>query len=77
MKIGLLILATTRKKRLVNNFASDGLSISYNRVEEIQSNITKYLSTTYNKQNIVCPPQFQNGYFMVIVTDNIDSNHLR
>ena len=77
IKFGLLILATTRKVSLVNNVASDGLSISYNLVEEIQNNITKYLSTTYNKQNVVCPSLFENGYFMVIAIDNIDNNHHR
>ena len=54
-KIGLLIYATTRKKVLVNKFASDGLSISYNHVVETQSNNAKYLSTKCKKENIVSP----------------------
>ena len=74
VKIGLLIHASTRKKSLVNKFAKDGLSISYNRVEEIQNNITKYLCTKYNKENIVCPPQLQNGCFTITAIDNIDHN---
>lgn len=37
----MLIHATTRKRRLVNKFESDGLLISYNRVEEIQINVTR------------------------------------
>ena len=55
IKIGLLIHAATGKKSLVNKFASDGLPIIFTRVEEIQSNITKYYCTKYNKANIVCP----------------------
>ena len=43
VKIGLMIHAKTRKKGLVEALASEGLCISYKRVEEIQNSIVTQL----------------------------------
>ena len=64
-KIGLLIYATTRKEVLVNKFASDGLSISYNHVVEIQSNIAKYLFIKCKKEN-----SFPHAFVKWVFYDN-------
>ena len=72
VKIGLMIRAKTRKKGLVEALASEGLSISYKRVEEIQNSIVTQLCAKYIKENIVCPPAVQKGLFTTAATDNID-----
>ena len=54
--IGLSIHSQTRKKGIVEFLASQGLSVSYNRVIEIEDDITKQLCFHYNSQWVVCPP---------------------
>ena len=73
VKIGLLIHAVTRKKYLINKIAADGLCINYQRVEELQSNITEKICTKYN-EGLVCPPQLTKGLFTITAIDNIDHN---
>ena len=72
VKIGLLIHSATRKKSLINELANDGLSINYQRVMEIQEDITQYLCTKYNREALVCPPQLKQGLFTITSIDNID-----
>ena len=61
--IGLSIHSQTRKKGIVENLASKGLSISYERVLEIEDNITKQLCQKYNQDGIVSPPSLQKDLF--------------
>ena len=72
--IGLLLHSKTRKKCLINDFAVEGLSISYNRVEEIQTNITNQLCSKYAREGRVCPTSLLKGIFTSAAIDNIDSN---
>ena len=72
VKIGLLIHSATRKKSLINELANDGLSINYQRVMEIQEDITQYLCTKYNREALVCPPQLKQGLFTITSINNID-----
>ena len=74
VKIGLMIHAKTRKKGLIEKLASEGLSISYKRVEEIEGTITNQLCSKYNEEDIVCPPPHKEGLFMTEAIDNIDHN---
>ena len=54
--IGLRIHATTRKKKLVNQLASKGMCINYQRVKNIQKEIRNQLCRKYHQEGIVCPP---------------------
>ena len=72
VKIGLMIHAKTRKKGLVEALASEGLCISYKRVEEIQNSIVTQLCAKYIKEDFVCPPALQKGLFTTAAIDNID-----
>ena len=73
VKIGLLIQSTTKKKKtMINKLANDGLSINYQRVMEIQEDITQYLCTKYNREALVCPPQLKQGLFTITSINNID-----
>ena len=56
LKIGLLVHPKTRKKSLVETLAADGLSISYQRVQDIQKMVTNHLCDKFKKDCIVCSP---------------------
>ena len=71
-KIGLMIHSKTRKKSIVNELAADGLSVSYNRVLEIQDSIGRQLSEKYEREQIVCPHPLQKDHFTLGAIDNID-----
>ena len=74
VKIGLLVHAKTRKMSIVEKLAEEGLSISYNRVKDIQETITKQLCKKYNEEEIVCPPLLKPHLFTTAAIDNIDHN---
>ena len=62
------------KKSLIERLAAEGLSISYNRVQEIQQSITKQVCTKYSEEGLVCPPTLIKGLFTTAAIDNIDHN---
>ena len=70
--IGLSIHSQTRKKGIVEFISSQGLSVSYNRVVEIEDDITKQRSFHYNLQGVVFPPTLKDGLFTVAAIDNIN-----
>ena len=72
--IGMLVHNKTRKKGLVNEFANQGFSITYNRLQEIQSAITTQLCKEYEKEGGVRPKQLHKETFTSAAIDNIDSN---
>lgn len=72
--IGLLLHAETRKKSLINKFAERGLSVSYDRILSITSNLATEACTKYHQQQAVYPSILQSGVFTVAAVDNIDHN---
>ena len=52
---GLLMHSHTRKKSTINKVSALGLSISYNRVDEIQSAITEQVCQEYQMNGLVRP----------------------
>ena len=70
--IGLMVHAKTRKKSVVNYLEKEGISISYNRVKQIQQMISMQMCAEYNKDGIVCPPTLHQGIFTTGAIDNID-----
>ena len=61
--IGLAVHSETREKKITEKLYSNGLCISYDRVIEIESNITKDLCQKYKHAEIVCPPSLYSGLF--------------
>ena len=74
VKVGLLIHARTRKKSIVNALAAEGLSITYNRVQDIQEAIGQQICKKYDTEGIVCPPMLQPNQFTFAAIDNVDHN---
>jgi hypothetical protein len=72
--IGLMIHSKTRKKTLIEELSEIGLSVPYQRILDIQTQITKQLCKYYQDQQVVCPPRLQEGKFTVAAIDNLDHN---
>ena len=72
VSIGLMVHAKTRKRSMVEKLAAEGLSVSYKRVQDIQTSIASQLCAKFNKDGMVCPPTLQKGLFINAAIDNID-----
>ena len=72
MYLGVLLHNKTRKRRLVDTFHDMGLSISYDRVLEISTDIGTKICECYDRMNTVCPPQLKKGVFTSSAIDNIN-----
>ena len=72
--IGCLIHAKTRKRGLVNKFHELGMSVSYDRVLRLSTDMGNSLCALYEEENVVCPPSLRHGLFTTAAVDNIDHN---
>ena len=64
----------TREKKVIEKLYSNGLCISYDRVIEIENNITKDLCQKYKEAEIVCPPLLYSGLSTCAAIKNIGHN---
>ena len=71
---GLLVHAKTRKKGLVETLSKLGLSITYDRVLEISATVGNQVLEQFSAENVVCPPNLEEGLFTSAAVDNIDHN---
>lgn len=74
MYIGLVVHAHTRQRFLVDKLYRLGLSISYDRVMQISSNLGNSVCSLYERQQVVCPPKLKGDLFTTGCVDNIDHN---
>ena len=72
--VGLSLHAHTREKKLVQKFHRLGLSISYDRVMQLSTDIGNAVCKKYEEESVVCPPSLQSGFFTTACVDNIDHN---
>ena len=71
---GLAVHSQTHEKKTIEKLYWNGLCISYDRVIEIENNISKDLCQKNKEAEIVCPPFLYSGLFTCMVIDNIDHN---
>ena len=71
--VGVMLHTKTRKRDLVDTMYQLGLSISYNRVLEISTELGN-ICHHYHVTNGVCPPELKCGLFTTAAIDNIDHN---
>ena len=57
--IGLRVFSDNRSKKLINDLAAEGLSISYKRVKAIRKAISNQVCTEYQDSGLVCPNNLQ------------------
>ena len=70
--LGLLLHA--RKKGLVDKLCDLGLSISYNRVLQISTEMGNNVCAQFQADEVVCPPILRKTLFTTSAVDNIDHN---
>ena len=72
--IGLALHSHTRQRSLVDKFYRLGLSISYDRIMQISSDLGNSVCSLYERKQVVCPPKLKRGLFTTGCADNIDHN---
>lgn len=72
--LGLLVHAETRKRGLVDKLFDLGLSISYDRVLAISTEMGNSVCARFESEKVVCPPKLRHGIFTTSAVDNIDHN---
>lgn len=70
--VGLVIHAETRKKKLVDKFYRMGLSVSYDRVMQVSTDLGNDVCALYEEEGVVCPPKLKKSIFTTGNVDNID-----
>ena len=69
---GLEVHSKTRKKELVNMLYNAGLSISYDRVITLRTQIASQVCNEYLQKGFVYPFNLHSGVFTTAAIDNID-----
>ena len=72
--LGLKIHSKTRIKGLIEKLAALALSISYNRVSEIQEQLIKQEIKRFDEMGLVCPKNLKPNIFTTAAINNIDHN---
>lgn len=72
--VGLKLHSLTRRKDLVNLMFERGMSVSYDRVIQVCTLLANAVCTQFNAEQVVCPPKFRHGLFVVGMVDNVDHN---
>ena len=70
--IGLLIHSQTRQSNLVCNLHDIGISISYDRVLEIENEVAYAMCEQYKTKGVLCPPNLRKTLFTTSAYRNID-----
>ena len=72
--LGLMIHAITRKRDIIDKLYKLGLSISYDRVLKLSTDLANAVCQQYEDDGIVCPPGLKKNVFTSSAVDNIDHN---
>ena len=72
--LGLNVHTQTRSEKLITELHELGLSVSYNRVLQLENQIAFTVCEDFRKKGVVCPIQLCKGLFTVGALDNIDHN---
>ena len=69
-----MIHCKTSVKGVIERLATLGLSITYNRVSEIQEQVMKQEIKRFDEMGLVCPRNLKPSIFTTAAKDNIDHN---
>ena len=72
--VGLTIHNTTRSKKMVQLLYKLGLSVSYDRILQIEDKLAASLCKQFDEDGIVCPSSLRKSLFTAGAIDNIDHN---
>ena len=71
---GLKVHSVNRSKKLIDELCSLGISISYDRVLQLENNIAFTMCKQFESDGIVCPSILRKGLVTIGAIDNIDHN---
>ena len=74
MYIGINVHAQTRSKKVVQQLYQMGISISYDRVIELEDLIATSVCKRFEEDGVVSPACLWKGLFTVGALDNLDHN---
>ncbi|KAK2549911.1 hypothetical protein P5673_029513 [Acropora cervicornis] len=72
--VGLSIRAYTRSKKIINELFQLGISVSYDRVDDLLNGLGTAVCNRFQQDGVVCPLNLNCGLFTVGALDNIDYN---
>ena len=72
--VGLSIHAYTRSKKIINELFQLGISVSYDRVDDLLNGLGTAVCNRFQQDGVVCPLNLSCGLFTVGALDNIDYN---
>lgn len=72
--LGLKVHSVNRSKKLIDELCSLGISISYERVLQLENNIAFTMCKQFESDGIVCPSILRKGLVTIGAIDNIDHN---
>ena len=72
--IGLNIHSQARSKKMIDLFNELGISISYDRVLQLENSMANSMCQRFQADKIVCPSHLCKGIFVVGALDNVDHN---
>ena len=67
-----MLHSKTQKRELVDKLFELGLSVSYDRVLNISTELGNKVCHHYETKGVVCPPELKCGLFTTAAIDNID-----
>ena len=70
--LGLMTHAERRKRTLVDKLYNLGLSISYDRVLELSTDMGNSVCAHFESEGVICLPKLLKGVFTTAAVDNID-----
>ena len=74
LHIGLLLHNKTRKRDLIDIFFDKGLSVSYDRILQLETDVANSAITSFEQSGVVCPTVLRKDLFTTGNLDNIDHN---
>lgn len=72
--LALKVHAVTRSRSLIDTLFNLGMSVSYDRLLQLTSDIGKGVCERFRVDGVVCPPKMRSGVFTSAAVDNIDYN---
>jgi hypothetical protein len=72
--LGLSVHAKTRSRELVDNLYDLGLSVSYDRVMSISTDLGNGVCRRFEEEKLVCPTNLRKRLFTTAAIDSIDHN---
>ena len=69
-----MIHAKTRKRELIDTLFNIGLSVSYDRVLDVSTDLANKACSRFEEENVVCPIKLRTELSTTSAIDNIDHN---